>query len=70
VWEGDQPRMIQAARWMGRVYRGDFENTNGEDYWNAPWEINAYGREWRLYKKFMTHMKKSGRSVKRKRRRT
>jgi hypothetical protein len=27
--------------WKGHQYRGNFEDTESKDYWNAPWEVEA-----------------------------
>ena len=36
--------------WKGHCYKGDFENTESPDYWNAPWEVEArkVGEELRI----------------------
>lgn len=49
----------KGTAWKGRVYTGDFMNQN-DDYWNAPWEINAAGRTYWLYKRCRLHLKKKG----------
>lgn len=40
------------ARFNGKSYR------EGMNYWNRPWEIEAFGRELGLYKMFMESQKK------------
>lgn len=40
------------CKWMGEQY-----NSDELDYWDHPWEIEAYGRERGLYVKFKEHMK-------------
>lgn len=36
-------------------FRGVMVNTEDLDYWDLPWEIEAYGRELGLYVRFMEH---------------
>lgn len=45
--------------WRGKVHP---YNDKKEDatYWNAPWEIDAYGRAYYLYKRCRLHMLKRG----------
>ena len=38
-------------------FRGVMVNTETTDYWDLPWEIDAYGRELGLYVRFMEHWK-------------
>ena len=38
-------------------FRGVMVNTETMDYWDLPWEIDAYGRELGLYVRFMEHWK-------------
>jgi hypothetical protein len=38
-------------------FRGVMVNTSTTDYWDLPWEIDAYGRELGLYVRFMEHWK-------------
>ena len=38
------------SKWCGKIYEG-----NKLDYWDQPWEIDAYGREKGLYYKFLIH---------------
>lgn len=41
-----------ATRWQGEFW----EPKNGEDaYWDAPWEIEAYGREVGLYQRWIEY---------------
>ena len=40
------------CKWLGEQYDSD-----ELDYWDHPWEIEAYGRERGLYVKFKEHMK-------------
>jgi len=46
----------------GVRYKGSyFDHSYQEDeeaYYESPWELDAYGREWGLYKMFCTKMKK------------
>jgi len=38
-------------------FRGVMVNTETTNYWDLPWEIDAYGRELGLYVRFMEHWK-------------
>jgi hypothetical protein len=38
-------------------FRGVMVNTDTTNYWDLPWEIEAYGRELGLYARFMEHWK-------------
>lgn len=38
-------------------FRGVMVNTSTTDYWDLPWEVDAYGRELGLYVRFMEHWK-------------
>ena len=38
------------SKWCGKIY-----DNNKLDYWDQPWEIDAYGREKGLYYKFLIH---------------
>tara|TARA_B100001059_G_scaffold30289_1_gene24523 strand:+ start:515 stop:1063 length:549 start_codon:yes stop_codon:yes gene_type:complete len=38
----------QVVYWLGHYYRGDFENTDSLEYWNAPWEVEARQVGWKL----------------------
>lgn len=52
--KGEMKEIFRPARmvkWLGENYRAD-----EMDYWEQPWEIEAYGRERGLYFKFMTHV--------------
>ncbi len=31
----------QVVYWHGHAYKGDYDNTESMDYWNAPWEVDA-----------------------------
>jgi hypothetical protein len=50
------------VRWKDKLYPfPDAEPDKPETYWNAPWEIEAYGREvglYHLYKKHITDQKR------------
>ena len=39
------------------IEKYDFENSH-DDYYNSPWEIEAFGREWGLYKRFKLELDK------------
>lgn len=43
---------VNKCKWLGEQY--DIKEI---DYWEQPWEIEAYGREYGLYIKFKEHMK-------------
>lgn len=47
------------STWHGKLFRGDFLKSN-DTYWNAPWEINAHGRSYWLYKRCRKHLRKLG----------
>lgn len=38
----------QVVYWLGHYYRGDFENTDSLEYWDAPWEVEARQVGWKL----------------------
>ena len=38
----------QVVFWLGHEYKGDFEDTSTETYWNAPWEVEAREVAWDL----------------------
>lgn len=42
-------------RWMNKPF-----NMENVDYWDHPWEIEAYGREYGLYLRFRERGKKNG----------
>lgn len=43
---------VKNVRWKGQVY-----NEDKLDYWDHPWEIEAYGREHGLYVRYMEFRK-------------
>ena len=48
------------VRWKDRYYAYDSEvdfRTMADEYWDSPWEIDAYGREEGLYKRYLKHLK-------------
>jgi hypothetical protein len=45
----DLARENHLCRWMGEVIENNCEN---DGYWELPWEIEAFGREVGLYKRF------------------
>ena len=45
-------RPVRATKWFGEKYDAD-----NMDYWEQPWEIEAYGRERGLYFKFINQLK-------------
>lgn len=52
--------------WQGKIYRGDFLKQD-HAYWEAPWEINANGRAYWLYKRTRIHLIKQGHQLQRQR---
>jgi len=44
----DMRRPAHIVKWLGEKYE-----INEIDYWEQPWEIEAYGREKGLYYKFL-----------------
>jgi hypothetical protein len=46
-------RSTQMSRWLGELH-----NENDYEYWELPWEIEAYGREEGLYRMYLEHKKK------------
>jgi hypothetical protein len=45
-------RSSQLSRWLGELHKDD-----DYDYWELPWEIEAYGREEGLYRMYVRHKK-------------
>lgn len=45
--------------WRGKVHRYS-EQKEDAAYWNSPWEVDAYGRTYYLYKSCRLHMLKRG----------
>jgi hypothetical protein len=43
---------VRTCRWQGQIVEDSI------DYWDQPWEIEAYGREKGLYHRFITNYKK------------
>lgn len=48
----DMRRPTHIVKWLGERYAID-----EIDYWEQPWEIEAYGREKGLYFKFINHLR-------------
>jgi hypothetical protein len=44
-------RPVRMVKWQGEKYLHE-----EMDYWECPWEIEAYGREKGLYFKFLTYL--------------
>ena len=44
------------VRYKGIVFDGSYYEDE-ETYYDSPWEIEAYGREWGLYRMFVNHLK-------------
>ena len=51
-------RPVKMVKWMGERYDGD-----SIDYWECPWEVEAFGRERGMYYKFLEYTK-SGETIK------
>ena len=45
-----------SVRYKGIIFDGSYY-VNEESYFESPWEIEAYGREWGLYRMFCSKMK-------------
>lgn len=56
--DGTMTETDRGTMWKGRVYRGDLDKNDA--YWNAPWEIDANGRTYWLYKRCRLHLRKQG----------
>lgn len=48
-------RLVIASKWMGKIWK---PSTKENEYWDCPWEIEAYGREVGLYHKWVEHYNK------------
>jgi hypothetical protein len=58
VRRGKGPQLV--TRWQGELW---FPKKKEDEYWDSPWEIEAYGREVGLYQKWVHHnnaVKKKG----------
>lgn len=44
------------VRYKGIIFDGSY-NDDEESYYESPWEIEAYGREWGLYRMFVKKLK-------------
>ena len=44
------------VRYKGVIFDGSYYKDE-EAYYESPWEIEAYGREWGLYRMFVNHLK-------------
>jgi hypothetical protein len=51
------------VRFKGTVF-GSRHVEDEESYYNSPWEIEAYGREWGLYKMFANKLKNEAKAAK------
>jgi hypothetical protein len=47
-------RPVKMTKWMGESFP-----ENSVDYWDSPWEWEAFGREKGLYIKFLAHLKEN-----------
>ena len=57
--DGKLTEKSMGTAWRGRVYKGDFHKDN-DAYFNAPWEIDANGRTYWLYKRCRWHLLRCG----------
>lgn len=57
--DGKMTEKSMGTAWNGRVYKGDFQKDN-DAYFNAPWEIDARGRDYWLYKRCRLHLLRCG----------
>lgn len=57
--DGKMTEKSMGTAWHGRVYKGDFRKDN-DAYFNAPWEIDANGRAYWLYKRCRLHLLRCG----------
>jgi hypothetical protein len=54
-----KPNYGDRVSYRGKYYQNDESSPKDEDlYWDSPWEIEAYGREYGLYWRFKKHLKK------------
>ena len=51
-------RPVRMTKWLGESFP-----ENSVDYWDSPWEWEAYGRERGLYIKYMSKRKKANDTV-------
>lgn len=56
---GKMTEKRMGTAWNGRLYKGDFQKDN-DAYFNAPWEIDANGRSYWLYKRCRMHLLRCG----------
>lgn len=57
--EGKLTEKRMGTAWQGRLYKGDFSKSN-DTYFSAPWEIDANGRTYWLYKRCRLHLLRCG----------
>ena len=48
------------VRYKGVIFDDSYYEDE-ESYYDSPWEIEAYGREWGLYRMFVNHLKEESR---------
>jgi len=48
------------VRYKGVIFDDSYYKDE-ESYYDSPWEIEAYGREWGLYRMFVNHLKEESR---------
>lgn len=45
-------KRLTATRWQGKLYKTREDDSDLNEYYDAPWEIEAYGREVGLYRRW------------------
>ena len=48
----DSGKRLTNTRWKGILYKTREDDSNDNEYYDAPWEIEAYGRELGLYRRW------------------
>lgn len=54
IWEVTQKGMQCYGEWKGKLWKPSGKE---DDYYDSPWEIEAYGREVGLYRRWLEHNK-------------
>lgn len=57
--DGKMTENRAGTAWKGRIYKGDFHKDT-DAYFNAPWEVDANGRAYWLYKRCRIHLLRCG----------
>jgi hypothetical protein len=45
-------KALTATRWQGKLYKTREDDSDDNEYYDSPWEIEAYGREVGLYRRW------------------